>query len=114
MAEPTIDRATIEALKETTGADFVAELVDTFLAEVPGMLAELRRGLETGNAEAFRRAAHSLKSNCNTLGALPMGVIARDLELGGLDKACASATPLAALEAEYARVASALKALRDA
>ena len=31
MSAPTIDRATFDALKETTGAQFVLELVDTFL-----------------------------------------------------------------------------------
>ena len=114
MAESAIDRATFEALQETTGADFVFELVDAFLAEAPAMLSDLRRGLETGNAEAFRRAAHSLKSNCNTFGALAMGAIARELELGGIDKARANPATLAGLEAEYSRVALGLKELRDA
>jgi len=30
MSVPTLDRATFEDLKATTGADFVQELVDTF------------------------------------------------------------------------------------
>ena len=34
------------------------------------MLAELRDALAGGDADAFRRAAHSLKSNSNTFGAL--------------------------------------------
>jgi HPt (histidine-containing phosphotransfer) domain-containing protein len=48
------------------------------------MLAELRAAQAAGNAEAFRRAAHSLKSNSNTFGATQLGQMARDLELGGL------------------------------
>jgi HPt (histidine-containing phosphotransfer) domain-containing protein len=47
----------------------VRELVDTFLAEAPSMLADLRESLASGEAERFRRAAHSLKSNGNTFGA---------------------------------------------
>ena len=43
MSAPAIDRATFEALKETTGAQFALELVDTFLQEAPAMLDELRR-----------------------------------------------------------------------
>ena len=31
MTTPTIDRATFEALQQTAGAEFVGELVDTFL-----------------------------------------------------------------------------------
>ena len=68
MAQPTIDHATFEELKETAGAEFVVELVDTFLAEAPRMLDDLRRSFAAGNADAFRRAAHSLKSNGNTFG----------------------------------------------
>ena len=49
------------------------------------MLAELRSARAAGDAERFRRAAHSLKSNSNTFGALALGALARELELNGLD-----------------------------
>ena len=116
MAEPIIDAATFDALKDTTGADFVAELVDTFLAEAPLMLDDLRRGLADADADRFRRAAHSLKSNSYTFGAMALGAMARELEVGGLQRAQADAAPapVEALAAEYARVAAALKGLRDA
>jgi HPt (histidine-containing phosphotransfer) domain-containing protein len=110
-----IARATFEELQATAGADFVVELVDTFLEEAPAMLAALRAALAAGDAEAFRRTAHSLKSNSNTFGAHRLGELAREFELGGLDRARgAGAQPLAALEAEYARAAKALAELRDA
>jgi HPt (histidine-containing phosphotransfer) domain-containing protein len=115
MAQPTIDHATFEELKETAGAEFVVDLVDTFLVEAPRMLDDLRRSFAAGNADAFRRAAHSLKSNSNTFGALTLGAMAKDLELGGLDRAVAvGPESLAALAAEYARVAAALTELKDA
>ena len=60
------------------------------------------------SADAFRRAAHSLKSNSHTFGALKLGEMARTLELGGL---VADAAPIDALDAEYARVAAALQEL---
>ena len=91
MDDLVIDRTVYSELRDTTGAEFVAQLVDTFLEEGPGILAELRGARVDGNAERFRRAAHSLKSNSNTFGALK----------------------LAALEAEFARAAAALKALRN-
>ena len=110
-----IDRATFEELQATAGAEFVGELVDTFLEEAPTMLAALRAALAAADADAFRRAAHSLKSNSNTFGAQRLGVLARELELGGIDKARAGAAqPLAALDTEYDRVARALTELRDA
>jgi histidine phosphotransfer protein HptB len=114
MAAATIDRATFEALKETTGADFVAELVGTFLQEAPTMLSDLRAALAAGDAGRFRRAAHSLKSNSNTFGALALGAMARELEQGGVAKAQGGGQPLDALDEEYARVAAALTELRHA
>ena len=86
MSAPTIDRATFEALKQTTGAEFVLELVDTFLQEAPVMLEDLRRALAAKDADKFRRTAHSLKSNSNTFGALTLGAMARELELTSASK----------------------------
>ena len=55
MDESVIDRAVYAELRDTTGAEFVAELVDTFIEEAPGMLAELRAARAEANAERFRR-----------------------------------------------------------
>jgi histidine phosphotransfer protein HptB len=115
MTANTIDPVTFEALQQTAGAEFVGELVDTFLEEAPAMMAELRDALAAGDADAFRRAAHSLKSNSLTFGALTLGAMSRELELGGLDRVRqANAQPLDALALEYSRVATALTELRNA
>ena len=113
MTEPTIDPATFAELQDTAGAEFVAELVGTFLEEAPQMLAELRSAQADAAAERFRRAAHSLKSNSQTFGATRLGTLARDLELGGLPGDAGALDALDALDAEYARAAAALKALCD-
>jgi HPt (histidine-containing phosphotransfer) domain-containing protein len=111
----TVDEATFRALEEAAGAEFVAELVGTFLEEAPRMFEEMREALAAEEAERFRRAAHSLKSNSNTFGALKLGGMAKDIELGGLARALQAATdPLGPLEEEYRRVAEALKAMRHA
>ena len=115
MTSSAIDRAIFEELRTTTGEDFVDELVDTFISEAPGMLADLRKAFDDGSAERFRRAAHSLKSNANTFGATVLGKLARDLELGGLALARdAAGAPIEALGREYARVAEALLELKRA
>jgi HPt (histidine-containing phosphotransfer) domain-containing protein len=108
MSEPVIDLPTFIALQEAAGAEFVVELVDTFLEEAPVMLAELRSTQAAGAADAFRRAAHSIKSNSHTFGATKLGDMARDFELGGL---VTDPAPLDALETEYQRAAAALKGL---
>jgi hypothetical protein len=105
MTTPTIDRAAFEALQQTAGAEFVGELVDTFLTEAPLMLQDLRDSLAAGDADRYR----------NTFGAMTLGALARDLELGGLDPVrLANAQPLDTLAAEYSRVAAALLELRNA
>ena len=114
MDESVIDRAVYAELRDTTSAEFVAELVDTFIEEGPGMLAELRAARTEGNAERFRRAAHSLKSNGRTFGAMKLTALALEFELKGMNAdPTRDVAALAALEAEYARAAGELKALRN-
>lgn len=108
MSTPLIDPQTFAELQANAGAEFVVELVDTFAAEAPLMLAELRDSHAAGAAEAFRRAAHSLKSNSNTFGASRLAELARSLELGGLPEGTA---PIDALAEELARSVAALQAL---
>ena len=108
MADTVIDAAIFAELQEAAGAEFVGELIGTFFEEAPQMLAELRAAQAAGAADGFRRAAHSIKSNANTFGALRLGEMARELELGGL---VADVAPVDALQAEYERVAAALQEL---
>jgi len=113
MTAPTIDPATFDALKEMAGAEFAHELADTFRAEAPAMLAELKRAYEAHDAQTFRRIAHSLKSNGSTFGARGFAAIAKELEQGGIAPVEAAAgAPLAELDSEYARVAAALEELK--
>ena len=112
MSDATIDAATFAELQDSAGADFVKELVQTFLEEAPAMLSELRESLAAGQADAFRRAAHSLKSNSLAFGAGPLAALARDLELSaGPVVRGERPAALDALAAEERRVGAALRAL---
>ena len=107
--ESLVDAAVYRELQDAAGADFAAELVGTFLEEAPAMLAVLHSSHAAGAADPFRRAAHSLKSNSQTFGAMKLAEAARALELGGL--AAADAQALGQLQALYSRSAQALQAL---
>ena len=113
MSVATIDLATFTELQASAGADFVKELVQTFLEEAPAMLKALRDAIASEDADAFRRAAHSLKSNSLTFGAGALAALAREQELGGLAAAQQQqqSNALDALAVEYGRVAAALTEL---
>lgn len=108
MTQTVIDPTVLNELKDTAGAEFVAELLDTFFEEAPDLLAEMRQALEAGDVPALQRAAHSLKSNASTFGALPLAALARAVELGDAPGAAA----LQAIEYAYAQAAAALKELQ--
>jgi HPt (histidine-containing phosphotransfer) domain-containing protein len=113
MTSAAIDLAVYRELQDAAGAEFVAELVDTFLEQAPGMVAELRSASADADADRFRRAAHSLKSNSLTFGAMTLGALARELEVAGFGAAAGlDDARVDAIEAEYRGVAAELKALR--
>ena len=112
MTENLIDLTVYSELQETTGPDFVVELVDTFLEEALGMLSELRKARADSDANRFRQAAHSLKSNANIFGVTALAAQARALELEGLDDdPSRDEVTLTQLEATFASAAAALKDL---
>jgi HPt (histidine-containing phosphotransfer) domain-containing protein len=89
------------------GGAFVAELIDTFVEDGRQLIAALRKSHADSDLDAFRRAAHSLKSNSETLGAKTVAARARELETmargGSLDGTGERLDPLAALHEGAAR-----------
>lgn len=108
MTRAALDTAAYAELQDTMGADFAVELLETFLAEAPVMLEALRKAAASGDAEGFRRAAHSIKSNAGLFGATSLADMARGMELGGLPTAAPDA-----IEAEFGRAGTALRGLLD-
>jgi len=78
-----IDLPTFEALKEAMGADYINELVQAYFEETPQLLSKLQQALSKQDCDAFRQAAHSIKSTSNSFGALQFGTLAKELEMMG-------------------------------
>ena len=115
MNGDTINLQVFTDLQDSTGADFVVELVSSFLEDAPKLLAELERSASSGDASAFRRAAHSLKSNSSTFGAMGLSALARELELAELGALGDRVAPmLARLGTSYQGAADALRRLAHA
>ena len=77
-----LDRAALDELAEMTGGDpeFLGELIDTFCVDGANLLATLGTSASSGDAVALRRAAHTLKSNARTFGAIALGEVCREIE----------------------------------
>lgn len=109
-----IDMKTFEELREMSGADFIGELIDTYLDDAPKLVGAMKAALQDGDAESFRRAAHSLKSNSATFGAAHLSALAKDLEMLGKEgKLQAAKGSLPAVETTLSSVAQELKGLRE-
>jgi HPt (histidine-containing phosphotransfer) domain-containing protein len=77
-----LDQAALVSLLEMVGGDpdFVDELIDTFLADVPRQVADLRTAVATGTAADAVRPAHSLKGTAATIGARAVEAASRSIE----------------------------------
>ncbi len=110
--DSVIDMTAFEDLKQMAGADFIGELIHTFLDDAPQLIAQLHGALAAGDAETFRRAAHSLKSNAASFGANRLSTLARELEmLGRENKLSEVGERLKVLEEAYQAVAQELKGM---
>ena len=113
MDEPLIDPTTFTELRDAVGEDFIGELVDTFLAEAPLLLATLREAAAAGDKDSYRRAAHSLKNGSANVGARQLSELCAELEQRGrhgpLDEL---EQPMAEFEQLYQRTGAALRALQ--
>jgi CheY-like chemotaxis protein len=106
-----LDRLKAMLAKAPPGA--LAQLIDSFLQNAPKLLHDINEGIEHGKGDDLRRAAHTLKSNAATFGAMKLSAICQDLENHGKASDFEGAVALAARAAwEYASAKPALEALR--
>jgi HPt (histidine-containing phosphotransfer) domain-containing protein len=111
-----IDRSAFDRLLESFGsdADFLAEMLDTYFDDSPKQIAAMEAALAAGDAEGLRRAAHSLKSNSATFGALAFSAQAKEIEMMAKQgELPAAEAKVASLAAEYPRVELALRELQN-
>ena len=113
--EPIINPDTFGELRSMVGDEFLSELIDTFCTETPPIIGDLQRALAEGDADAFRRAAHSIKSSSANFGAVPFSALARELEILGREHNLAQVgDKVARLVADYGQLERALRELQHA
>jgi HPt (histidine-containing phosphotransfer) domain-containing protein len=109
----TLDTTVLAALLDSVGGDavFVADLVETYLADGTDQLAEIDAAVRSGDAEALVRPAHTLKSSSRTVGANHLGELGRQIEMLGRSGSTTGADALAAAaRAEFTDIEVALRA----
>jgi HPt (histidine-containing phosphotransfer) domain-containing protein len=93
---PVLDEATLADVRASVAddAEFVADLVRTYLADGPAHLTAIADAVTAGDAAALVRPAHTLKSSSATIGAMRISARARRLEMaartGAIDDAARS------------------------
>jgi PAS domain S-box-containing protein len=108
-----LDASALGQLQATLGDEGTAEIVETFLSEGPQLFSKLRVAVENGDADALRRAAHTLKSNAATFGALKLAELCQELEALGESGGVAGASELLArADAQHEQLRSHLEAFR--
>ncbi|NCO16357.1 MAG: Hpt domain-containing protein [Alphaproteobacteria bacterium] len=105
-----LDRRALRRLFCVIGGDpdDLRDLIGDFRDSVPELVTAIREAAQTGDADALRRGAHTLKSNARDFGATTLADLAADLERNG---AAAADGAVQALDAACARALAALAAL---
>ena len=98
----------LSELAEVLGEDNVRTLVRTFLRDFPASIHELSNAAR----KERHRAAHSMKSNARLMGAMDLSARMAELEkrLESSDGADVTPADLAAINAEFEKVAGPLRA----
>jgi PAS domain S-box-containing protein len=112
--EISLEAAALQSLRDLGGDEFLAEVIDAFLADAPALITSLRSSLERQDTEELRRAAHTLKSNASTLGAAAFAELCRTVEQHAKVRRLAGLWQLVdRIEQDYRTLREALVSLRS-
>ena len=111
--EAVIDQKILDSIRKMAGAkakQLLPQIINQYLEDVPQYLQTIRDALNTSNPETLRQSAHTLRSSSASLGATNLSSICKEMENLGRSGTTAGGTEqLVQLEAEYARVKTALQ-----
>jgi HPt (histidine-containing phosphotransfer) domain-containing protein len=91
-------------------AEFIPQLIDTYLQETAKILTDMNQALSQKDAVTLRQAAHKLKSSSASLGAITLSNLCKQIEdLGRAGTISDCVKMLTQVENEYERVKLALQ-----
>jgi len=111
---PVFDHAALGILQRLGGDKLLHAMIDVFAVEAPSRLSAARKGAESLDSEAARRALHALKSSSAQLGAALMHRLCAE----GERVAAQGASPrlsqiIAALDAAYDAASERLEGVKS-
>lgn len=112
--ESVLDQAALAQLLDVIGGKTsdLAELIESFLDESPGLMEQLREGIRASKTDLVRRASHTLKSSARDFGALDLSMVCATLEHDSNSGRLTNAAGLVAeIETRYAIARMALEDL---
>jgi PAS domain S-box-containing protein len=104
----------LRALQEAGEPDFVQETIDLYLADAPQQIEAIQQAIAQNRPDELRHAAHTLKGNSRSLGAMKLGTLSFELEKIGKSGTIEGAESLLTkLKQEFERVKEALSLIND-
>jgi histidine phosphotransfer protein HptB len=84
MTDPVVlDSAILQAFRESLGpnsGEVFNTVLQLFVSDAPSLVLALQKSLQANDLRAMQRAAHTLRSNSQTVGATGLAGLSRDLE----------------------------------
>lgn len=111
-----METVNIEHIQETTLGDeeFLAELIDLYLDDVPPQLELLRDAVARADSAAASSVAHRLKGSSSNVGAESLSALCNQVERAGRQSQVDEvARMMPQLEEEFGRVRACLVRLRN-
>jgi CheY-like chemotaxis protein len=111
--EPPIDRRAlmnIAALQQPGTPPILSKVISMYLQSSNEVLEKLRQAVKQGDADATRKAAHTLKSTSANVGARQLAFLSKQLEDAGRTNSMEKAGPLLdPIKTEHGRVVAVLQ-----
>ncbi|MBL8486345.1 MAG: response regulator [Rhodocyclaceae bacterium] len=110
-AQEPLDPKVLDQLNELDPSGALArEIMQVYLASSAPLMAEVGQSVESGDGDALRRTAHSLKSSSANVGGGALSALFRELERLGRESRPGEAGPvLAEARREYERLCAAIR-----
>ncbi len=99
----------IRALQKEGEPSLIEKIIAIYLQTTPKLLQELRQAIDTSDADAMRKVAHSLKSSSANVGAVKLSELCKEVEtLGKAGLIKGAGMVVANIEREYQQVEKSL------